>query len=95
MYFFVHMSNFILQNFEELDCEVRKSIILSKTQKMSKKEQRKKNSFSFTANFGFKRQGSKIGILSTYSRTRSRPVLSKFKSKQSRVRRMEENFTTL
>ena len=42
MYFFVHMSNFILQNFEELDCEVRKSIILSKTQKMSKMEQRKK-----------------------------------------------------
>ena len=36
------MSNFILQNFEELDCEVRKSIILLKTQKMSKKEQRKK-----------------------------------------------------
>ena len=42
MYFFVHMSNFILQNFEELDRVVRKSIILSKTQKMSKREQRKK-----------------------------------------------------
>ena len=42
MYFFVHMSNFILQNFEELDHVVRKSIILSKTQKMSKREQRKK-----------------------------------------------------
>ena len=39
---FVHMSNFILQNFEELDHMVRKSIILSKTQKMSKREQRKK-----------------------------------------------------
>ena len=36
------MSNFILQNFEELDRVVRKSIILSKTQKMSKREQRKK-----------------------------------------------------
>ena len=36
------MSNFILQNFEELDRMVRKSIILSKTQKMSKREQRKK-----------------------------------------------------
>ena len=36
------MSNFILQNFEELDCVVRKSIILLKTQKMSKREQRKK-----------------------------------------------------
>ena len=42
MYFFVHMSNFILQNFEELDRVVRKSIILLKTQKMSKREQRKK-----------------------------------------------------
>ena len=42
MYIFVHMSNFILQNFEELDRVVRKSIILSKTQKMSKREQRKK-----------------------------------------------------
>ena len=42
MYFFVHMSNFILQNFEELDHVVRKSIILLKTQKMSKREQRKK-----------------------------------------------------
>ena len=42
MYFFVHMSNFILQNFEELDHMVRKSIILLKTQKMSKREQRKK-----------------------------------------------------
>ena len=42
MYFFVQMSNFILQNFEELDRVVRKSIILSKTQKMSKREQRKK-----------------------------------------------------
>ena len=42
MYFFVHMSNFILQNFEELDHVVRKSTILSKTQKMSKREQRKK-----------------------------------------------------
>ena len=42
MYFFVQMSNFILQNFEELDHVVRKSIILSKTQKMSKREQRKK-----------------------------------------------------
>ena len=42
MYFFVHMSNFILQNFKELDRVVRKSIILSKTQKMSKREQRKK-----------------------------------------------------
>ena len=42
MYFFVHMSNFILQNFEELDRVVRKSIILSKTQKMSKRKQRKK-----------------------------------------------------
>ena len=41
MYFFVHMSNFILQNFEELDRMVRKSIILSKTQKMSKREQKK------------------------------------------------------
>ena len=39
---FVHMSNFILQNFKELDRMVRKSIILSKTQKMSKREQRKK-----------------------------------------------------
>ena len=36
------MSNFILQNFKELDRVVRKSIILSKTQKMSKREQRKK-----------------------------------------------------
>ena len=36
------MSNFILQNFKELDHVVRKSIILSKTQKMSKREQRKK-----------------------------------------------------
>ena len=35
------MSNFILQNFEELDRVVRKSILL-KTQKMSKREQRKK-----------------------------------------------------
>ena len=42
MYIFVQMSNFILQNFEELDRVVRKSIILSKTQKMSKREQRKK-----------------------------------------------------
>ena len=42
MYFFVQMSNFILQNFEELDRVVRKSIILLKTQKMSKREQRKK-----------------------------------------------------
>ena len=42
MYFFVQMSNFILQNFEELDHVLRKSIILSKTQKMSKRKQRKK-----------------------------------------------------
>ena len=42
MYFIVHMCNFILQDFEELDGLVRKSLSISSTQKMSKCEQQNK-----------------------------------------------------